>query len=81
MLNYEDMILPRLTRSCELGIQCNCNICLTARSHEKNKRISSDIIDENTGLVGSSDLAQLPSKEPEQKKRPSLRFAQSANKK
>ena len=72
MLNYEDIILPRLTRSSELDSQCNCNICLTARSHGKNKRISSDIIDESTGLVGSSDLAELPSKEPMKTKRPSL---------
>ena len=42
----------------------NCNICLTGRSKAKNKKISSEIIDELTGLYGSADVAELPNKEP-----------------
>lgn len=72
MLNYEDIILQRLTRTNDPSTECNCCICLTARSHAKNKRISSDIIDENSGLIGSSDLSKLPPKMPESKKRSSL---------
>ena len=46
MLNYQDIILPKSTRSTDSNIACNCNICLTARHHAKDKRITSEEIDE-----------------------------------
>ena len=72
MLNYERIILPRSLRNSNQDIICNCNICLTGRSKAKNKRISSEIIDELTGLYGSADVAGLPNKEPVKKARTSI---------
>ena len=67
------MILPRSTRANDGSVDCNCNICLTARSHVKNKRIASEKIDCSTGLFGSSSISKLPNKAvDESKKRPSL---------
>ena len=60
MLNYEQLVLPKTTRS--NNNICNCNICLTARSKAKNKRIFGDIITQETGLFGSSHIDKLPSK-------------------
>ena len=72
MLNYQDIILPKSTRSTDSNIACNCNICLTARHHAKDKRITSEEIDNSTGLVASSNISQLPNKEPPKKKKTSL---------
>ena len=74
MLNYEDLVLQRNTRSDDTTEQkCNCNICLTARSHAKCKRMIGDKVEKNTGLYGSSELVdQLPNKTPPKKKRSSL---------
>ena len=69
MLNYEDLVLQRNTRSDDTTEQkCNCNICLTARSHAKCKRMIGDKVEKNTGLYGSSELVdQLPNKTPPKK--------------
>ena len=72
MLNYERIILPRILRNSNQDTICNCNICLTGRSKAKNKRISSETIDELTGLYGSADVAVLPNKEPVKKARTSI---------
>eukprot|EP00088_Acartia_fossae_P012764 TRINITY_DN16607_c0_g1_i1.p1 TRINITY_DN16607_c0_g1~~TRINITY_DN16607_c0_g1_i1.p1 ORF type:complete len:157 (-),score=10.83 TRINITY_DN16607_c0_g1_i1:56-526(-) len=64
MLNYEDILLPETTTSGtdDTGHTCNCFICLTARSHRKNKRILGDKIDNSIGLIGSSTNSSLPPK-------------------
>ena len=61
MLNYEDMYLLRATRADEKT--CSCNICLTAKSQRQNKRINSDCIERDTGLIASDDVDKLPNKE------------------
>ena len=61
MLNYEDMVLLRVTRAD--NTTCSCNICLTAKSHRINKRINSDCIERETGLVASNYIDKLPNKE------------------
>ena len=72
MLNYEEMILPKMTRSMESNPKCHCSICLTDKSHGKNKHISSDFIDDITGLVGSSNSVTILPPKPEEKKKKSL---------
>lgn len=57
------MILPKLIRSAEKFNNCNCNICLTARNHAKNKRITSESFDHSNGLIGSIPVIQLPNNE------------------
>ena len=76
MLNYEDIVLPRPTRSNDPDFACKCNICLTATSKAKNKRMTGKI-DKDSGLFGSADLEKLPDKEPQKKKKTSLTICNS----
>ena len=70
MLNYEDIILPKPTRNYDpASTLCNCNICLHARDKSKNKRMSTDTIDESNGRYANSDISNLPAKDVVKKKR------------
>ena len=70
MLNYEDIILPKTTRNYDPATTlCNCNICLHARDKSKNKRMSTDTIDESNGRYANSDISNLPAKDVVKKKR------------
>ena len=62
MLNYEDIVLPKMTRTTDPALKCNCYICLTACSHAKNKRMSSEYIDVSCGKFGNYVIKKLPPK-------------------